>query len=191
MPVFEASSLSHLTIKTPHHQVTTLTPDALRQLLQADPAHWLHLFPQKWMLLAWEPYLVTADVLQRFVSTGNVQFYGTNASKPDHAEEYSLLSAGSYYPCEVGLSYHADIFGTAAGREEIKDHINVHLRRLKDMAHILTGRVVFNVFASEMLDEVVADVTRLLNTFKLEGLKPNEIMTLWERELDELSPSSE
>ena len=167
MPVFEASSLSHLTIKTPHHQVTTLTPDALRQLLQADPAHWLHLFPQKWMLLAWEPYPVTADVLQRFVSTGNVQFYGTNASKPDHAEEYSLLSAGSYYPCEVGLSYHADIFGTAA------------------------GRVVFNVFASEMLDEVVADVTRLLNTFKLEGLKPNEIMTLWERELDELSPSSE
>jgi hypothetical protein len=77
-----------------------------------------------------------------------------------------------------------DVFGQVGDEDDLTlDHLFAHLPRLKGMPDLLSGQVVFNVFAFERLERAVAEATKELSAaFNEPGLK-QEMLNLWEREL--------
>jgi hypothetical protein len=106
-------------------------------------------------------------------------------SSNSDSKRYSLITAGSYYRCKLGISYLVDVFGQVGDEDDLMlDHLRVHLQRLKGMWDWLSGQVVFNVFAFERLERTVAEATKELSAaFKEPGLKWQEMLNLLEREL--------
>ncbi|XP_025085443.1 probable N-acetyltransferase 16 [Pomacea canaliculata] len=146
----------------------TLSTDDMTSIMSCEDGRLHHLFPDGRIILDWQPYRLMAANVPLITNTCTHRvFLATDANSPPLDTGLlsvpTVLSAGSYFACSKGTQYITDLFGEGS-EEELRAHITWHLLRSADVAN---GNVVFSIFHTRGLDDIIADLGK---TFPLKKL---------------------
>lgn len=115
-----------------------------------------HLFPDGIIILGWKPYRIMVENVSVFTHHSSNRVFLVNKTS-DEKSLPRFFSAGSYFSCKKGIYYITDLFGETSN-EDLRGHINWHMKQLSEKAEETEQDVVFSICYSPNLDGAVENL---------------------------------